>query len=63
LKPPDHFTSSGANTGNKYGLRTVVVPAEIVVKFLNMALPNTSKNVETCGILCGKMVSDHFVIT
>lgn len=55
-KPSDHFTSSGALTGNKHGLRGVSIPGEIVVKFLNIALPNTSRNIETCGILCGRMV-------
>ncbi|ELU02238.1 hypothetical protein CAPTEDRAFT_20376 [Capitella teleta] len=62
-KPSDHFTSSGALTGNKHGLRGVSIPGEIVVKFLNIALPNTSRNIETCGILCGRMRQNAFLIS
>ena len=54
---PNHFTSTGANTTNLHGLRDVVVPTELMLKFLNLALPNTNRNVETCGILCGKLVT------
>lgn len=53
----DHFMSTGHETGNMFGLRSVIVPAELMVKFINLALPNTNKNVETLGLICGTMVS------
>ena len=57
-KPPvDHFLSTGVSGSNKYGLKDVVVPRDIIVKFLSIAEPNTARNVETCGILSGKFVS------
>ena len=57
-KPPvDHFLSTGVSGTNKYGLKDVVVPRDIIVKFLSIAEPNTSRNIETCGILSGKFVS------
>jgi STAM-binding protein len=54
---PSHFTATGGTTENKYDLRDVIVPAAIVSEFLKIALPNTNKNIETCGILCGQVVS------
>ncbi|XP_066303861.1 STAM-binding protein-like [Branchiostoma lanceolatum] len=50
-------------SSNKYGLRQVVVPQEIMLKFLNLAQPNTVKNIETCGILAGKLKQNSFTIT
>ncbi|XP_077999675.1 STAM-binding protein-like A [Glandiceps talaboti] len=48
---------------NRYGLRPVVIPQDVTQKFLNLALPNTNKNVETCGILAGKLAQNAFHIT
>ena len=59
---PDHFLSTGVTSANKYGLKDVLVPRDIVVKFLNVAQTNTNRNVETCGILSGKMVAALFFI-
>ena len=58
-KPPtfEHFTSIGTTSGNKFGLRDVIIPADLPRKFLVKAEHNTLKNVETCGILAGKLVS------
>jgi STAM-binding protein len=52
----DQFASTTNYGGNKYGLKDVVVPRDIVIKFMNIAEQNTRRNVETCGILSGKMV-------
>ena len=41
------------------GLRTVNVPTELIRKFVHIASPNTRQNRETCGILAGKLVSQH----
>lgn len=38
-------------------LRQLFVPAELCRSFLQLAEANTSRAVETCGILCGKLVS------
>ena len=38
-------------------LRTVNMPLELMRKFIEIASPNTDKDLETCGILAGKLVS------
>jgi STAM-binding protein len=48
---PDHFTSTGFA-----GLREVVIPSDLMRKFLVIAEHNTLRNIETCGILAGKLV-------
>ncbi|XP_053126127.1 STAM-binding protein [Hemicordylus capensis] len=45
------------------GLRHVVVPRELCHKFLQLADANTARGVETCGILCGKLMQNEFTIT
>ncbi|XP_040270487.1 STAM-binding protein [Bufo bufo] len=45
------------------GLRHVRIPQEVVVKFLKLAEVNTQRAVETCGILCGKLMQNEFTIT
>jgi len=47
----DHFTSTG-----EAGLKTVFVPDELVPLFLHCAMANSVQSIETCGILCGKLV-------
>lgn len=37
-------------------LRQLAVPSELCRSFLRLAEANTSRAVETCGILCGKLV-------
>lgn len=41
---------------NPYNLRQVVVPGNLTKRFLEQAQSNTLKNLETCGILAGKLV-------
>lgn len=48
LKPSDSLIE-----GN---LRCVLVPADTMAKFLSLAGRNTTNNVETCGILAGRLV-------
>lgn len=55
---PDHFTSTGFS-----GLREVVVPSDLMRKFMVLAEHNTLRNIETCGILAGKLVHNSFHIT
>ncbi|KAK9366283.1 hypothetical protein V1509DRAFT_630315 [Lipomyces kononenkoae] len=44
-------------------LRTVFLPSELRSSFLEVALPNTRKNLETCGILCGVLNRNAFFVT
>ncbi|KAM3926075.1 STAM-binding protein isoform 1-T3 [Leptodactylus fuscus] len=61
LKP----ASIGHNEGfvSTDGLRHVRIPQEVCVKFLKLAEANTQRGVETCGILCGKLMQNEFTIT
>ncbi|XP_077118927.1 STAM-binding protein [Ranitomeya variabilis] len=62
LKP----TSIGPNEGfvvSTDGLRHVRIPQEVCVKFLSLAEGNTQRGVETCGILCGRLMQNEFTIT
>ncbi|XP_074647445.1 STAM-binding protein-like A [Tubulanus polymorphus] len=60
---PDHFTSTGSKSLNKHGFKDVIVPDILMDTFLNIAQPNTAKSIETCGILCGKLSQNAFIIT
>lgn len=44
-------------------LRTVVVPLVLMEKFLLLAQANTKNNVETCGILAGKLAANKLNVT
>ncbi|KAK5685922.1 hypothetical protein LTS10_002035 [Elasticomyces elasticus] len=43
-------------------LRTVMLPPELRREFMNLADPNTQRNLETCGILCGTLISNALFI-
>lgn len=38
------------------GLRRVVLPHELTYRFLLLAASNTARGIETCGVLCGRLV-------
>ncbi|KAM9822376.1 STAM-binding protein-like A isoform X2 [Syngnathus typhle] len=44
-------------------LRQLLVPSEVCRSFLRLAEANTSRAVETCGILCGKLTRNTFTVT
>jgi STAM-binding protein len=44
-------------------LRSVFLPANLRSRFLSLAAPNTRANLETCGILCGTLVSNALFIS
>jgi STAM-binding protein len=44
-------------------LRTTFLPGQLRERFLRIAEPNTRANLETCGILCGKLNRNAFFIT
>lgn len=48
---------------NGMALRLVRIPQSIVSQFLSLATENTRKNLETCGVLAGKLAHDQFTIT
>jgi hypothetical protein len=41
---------------NGQDLRSVFIPSTLRERFLKIAGPNTLRNLETCGILCGVLV-------
>ncbi|XP_047472052.1 STAM-binding protein-like isoform X2 [Penaeus chinensis] len=45
------------------GLRGVVVPEELMSKFMALAESNTLRNVETCGVLAGRLAQNQLVVT
>ncbi|NWY47431.1 STABP protein, partial [Sylvia atricapilla] len=61
LKPS--ALGSTENTAGVDVLRQVIVPRELCHKFLQLADANTVRGVETCGILCGKLMRNEFTIT
>lgn len=54
---PNAFTEGGTP------LRTVFLPPTLRTTFLNHAHANTSRNLETCGILCGTVISNALFIS
>lgn len=75
LKPALHSTPAvdrsskpvsllSANIGTKSGgLREVKVPVELMSNFLSLAEANTLRNVETCGVLAGKLSQHKLLVT
>lgn len=56
------FTSH-ASTESGAPLRTIMLPPDLRTSFLNLAHANTARNLETCGILCGTVVSNALFIS
>ena len=44
-------------------LRTVFLPPDLRHRFVELAKPNTRRNLETCGILCGTLISNALFIS
>lgn len=44
-------------------MRQIIVPEDTMSKFLALASKNTAKNVETCGILAGRLSHHRLIIT
>ncbi|XP_063724878.1 STAM-binding protein-like [Symsagittifera roscoffensis] len=57
-----NLIDSGANRGSQQ-LRPLLVPGILREKFAALAERNTERNVETCGVLCGKMSNNQFTVT
>uniref|UniRef100_A0A673BQR0 STAM binding protein-like 1 n=1 Tax=Sphaeramia orbicularis TaxID=375764 RepID=A0A673BQR0_9TELE len=45
------------------GLRRVVIPRDLTYRFLLLADSNTAKGIETCGVLCGRLTHNEFLLT
>ena len=54
---PQAHTEAGAP------LRTIMLPSTLRQHFLNLAHANTALNLETCGILCGTVISNALFIS
>lgn len=54
---PSAFLESGAP------LRTIFLPANLRSEFLTIAGSNTRQNLETCGVLCGTLISNALFIS
>lgn len=52
-----------AYTENGTPLRTLFLPTSLRLSFVTLASSNTSHNLETCGILCGTLISNALFIS
>uniref|UniRef100_A0A1A8MWD7 STAM binding protein n=3 Tax=Nothobranchius pienaari TaxID=704102 RepID=A0A1A8MWD7_9TELE len=59
---PGSLVSPG-NNSMVDALRQLAVPTELCRSFLRLAEANTSRAIETCGILCGKLTRNAFTVT
>eukprot|EP00057_Strongylocentrotus_purpuratus_P032761 XP_788766.1 PREDICTED: STAM-binding protein-like A [Strongylocentrotus purpuratus] len=60
---PAQMLGIASSTSNLHGLRDLFIPADTMERFLVLASHNTQRNLETCGILAGKLAHDAFTIT
>ncbi|CAL8345820.1 unnamed protein product [Lota lota] len=60
---PGSLASPDNNCNMVDALRQLVIPGELCQSFLRLAEANTSRAVETCGILCGKLNRNAFTVT
>lgn len=63
LKPATFTFKPAAYLENGTPLRTIWLPPDLRNRFLSIALPNTRANLETCGILCGTLISNALFIS
>ena len=63
LEPSALTFKPSAYLENGTPLRTIFLPPNLRHKFLSIAEPNTRANLETCGILCGTLISNALFIS
>ncbi|KAL2001527.1 hypothetical protein VTN02DRAFT_1643 [Thermoascus thermophilus] len=63
LNPSTYTFKPSAYLENGTPLRTIFLPPNLRTEFLKVAAPNTRRNLETCGILCGTLISNAFFIS
>lgn len=57
------FLQFSAYLENGNPLRTVFLPPTLRTEFLHHAVSNTRANLETCGMLCGTLISNALFIS
>lgn len=62
-KPNHEFPLPSESPSRVDGLRTLHFPRGLQSRFLAAALSNTKNDLETCGILCGRLERQAFVVT
>lgn len=63
LNPSSFTFKPSAYLENGTPLRTVFLPPPLRSRFLAVAAENTCRNLETCGILCGTLISNALFIS
>lgn len=63
LEPSSFTFKPSAYLENGTPLRTVFLPPDLRSRFLKLAASNTRRNLETCGILCGTLISNALFIS
>jgi STAM-binding protein len=63
IKPSEYTFKPAAYLENGDPLRTIFLPADLRQTFLKIAAPNTAANLETCGVLCGTLISNALFIS
>ncbi|EED12382.1 endosome-associated ubiquitin isopeptidase (AmsH), putative [Talaromyces stipitatus ATCC 10500] len=63
LNPSTFTFKPSAYLENGTPLRTVFLPPNLRQEFLRLADSNTRRNLETCGILCGTLISNALFIS
>ncbi|KAL8836751.1 MAG: hypothetical protein Q9170_002780 [Blastenia crenularia] len=63
LNPTTFTFKPSAYLENGTPLRTIFLPPDLRYRFLSLALPNTKANLETCGVLCGTLISNALFIS
>ena len=63
LKPSTFIFKPSAYLENGSPLRTIFLPPTLRQSFLSIAQANTRANLETCGILCGTLISNALFIS
>ncbi|KAM9425563.1 AMSH-like protease isoform 2-T2 [Pholidichthys leucotaenia] len=56
-------TLAGVQSQRVEGLRRVVIPKDLTQRFLSLAESNTARGIETCGVLCGRLMHNEFMLT
>lgn len=63
LQPSGFTFKPSAYLENGTPLRTIFLPPELRSTFLRIASPNTRANLETCGMLCGTLISNALFVS
>jgi STAM-binding protein len=63
MDPKKYTFMTATTTEDGRPLRTLFINPKLRSRFLTIALANTQRNLETCGILCGKLLSNAFFVS